>query len=628
MINKKITLNIIGFIFISIFIFTNNSKSQDLCSGVNIDNGAISMSVTSSTADFIGGQIGTFDQTSSGNVSGGMDWFAIDLQNNATSSIGAQLISSWSRTGGRNTTFEVVNLDNSTSPPIDATVHVQIFDETCAEIRNFCDVYTPRDSHIYDFSNLISNAGQVISTGNFAGKEGIVVITPVEECNIGIPSHRAIAFPRWQGDVTVNDLDNGVQYHSKMWARDTDTLFDCTITTPEGFSILDGVGDCRFESDTPSSLKRDFSTLPGSIASRSDLVLFSIVDNYGITTYNPFPFSSSVTYQPAIFDVNETPESCPPVSACFTRLGLNTALPNSDTPLPDSDMDGVLNVDDNCPDTPNPLQSDVDSDGAGDVCDDCPNDSTDSCDPMGSAAEEIDSTAGGTVQTADTNLTFEIPPNSVSTDTTISVTELMPGDPEADLVIGPNTGLGQIVAVYDLQPEGQMFSPPATLTIIVDVTSLNATQRANLDLYIFNDASGSYESLGAVCTITEAPPGTFTAECTASVDHFTSFALIGPLDTDGDGIPDDFPTGSDECDESDLSETVIIDGCDSGVENALFENGCTISDDIMECADGAKNHGKFVSCVSKLANGLKKDGLISGKKKGAIQSCAAQADLP
>ena len=99
---------------------------------------------------------------------------------------------------------------------------------------------------------------------------------------------------------------------------------------------------------------------------------------------------------------------------------------------------------------------------------------------------------------------------------------------------------------------------------------------------------------------------------------------IHAFDTDGDGIPDDV----DNCPESNLEQTIIIVGCDSGVENFLFEDGCTISDLIAECADGTKNHGKFVSCVSHLTNDWEKQKLISGKEKGAIQSCAAQADIP
>jgi hypothetical protein len=73
---------------------------------------------------------------------------------------------------------------------------------------------------------------------------------------------------------------------------------------------------------------------------------------------------------------------------------------------------------------------------------------------------------------------------------------------------------------------------------------------------------------------------------------------------------------------------VNIDGCNAGVTNTLFPNGCTISDRVASCAERASNHGQFVSCVSQLTNGLKDAGTISGQQKGAIQSCAARAHIP
>jgi predicted outer membrane repeat protein len=95
-------------------------------------------------------------------------------------------------------------------------------------------------------------------------------------------------------------------------------------------------------------------------------------------------------------------------------------------------------------------------------------------------------------------------------------------------------------------------------------------------------------------------------------------------DTDGDGIPDD----EDACPFSNLSDTVVIDGCDSNVDNLLFDDGCTISDLISQCAEDADNHGEFVSSVSHTTNYLKKIGKISGNEKGKIQNCAANADIP
>jgi hypothetical protein len=93
-------------------------------------------------------------------------------------------------------------------------------------------------------------------------------------------------------------------------------------------------------------------------------------------------------------------------------------------------------------------------------------------------------------------------------------------------------------------------------------------------------------------------------------------------DSDGDGIPD----SEDVCPDSDPSDTVIIDGCDSGVGNQLFDDGCTISDLVVACADDVSNHGEFVSCVAALSNDLKETGSIAGgRQKGAIRNCAAQA---
>lgn len=94
--------------------------------------------------------------------------------------------------------------------------------------------------------------------------------------------------------------------------------------------------------------------------------------------------------------------------------------------------------------------------------------------------------------------------------------------------------------------------------------------------------------------------------------------------SDGDGVPD----GRDECIGSSRSATVTIDGCDSGVANTTFANGCRISDQINDCAVAATNHGSFASCVSHLLNDLKKDGVITGSDKGAIQSCAGGASIP
>jgi len=114
------------------------------------------------------------------------------------------------------------------------------------------------------------------------------------------------------------------------------------------------------------------------------------------------------------------------------------------------------------------------------------------------------------------------------------------------------------------------------------------------------------------------PNTTFTLIDNVSVEP------LSPPDTDGDGVPDP----DDDCPVSNVDSTVVIDGCDTAVPNTISPDGCTISDQIAACAAGASNHGQFVSCVSHVTNELKKAGTITGQEKGAIESCAAQANIP
>jgi hypothetical protein len=100
-------------------------------------------------------------------------------------------------------------------------------------------------------------------------------------------------------------------------------------------------------------------------------------------------------------------------------------------------------------------------------------------------------------------------------------------------------------------------------------------------------------------------------------------------DSDGDGYGDSGALNNvcptDSCQGSDSEPTVIIDGCDSGVENQPLGEGCKMSDLIAQCAQGEGNHGEFVSCVAQLTNDWKDEGLISGEEKGTLQQCAARS---
>jgi formylglycine-generating enzyme required for sulfatase activity len=258
----------------------------------------------------------------------------------------------------------------------------------------------------------------------------------------------------------------------------------------------------------------------------------------------------------------------------FVNIGIGGRCARSGGCL-DTDEDSVCDDLDNCPSTANLLQIDTDSDGSGDLCDTCPGDPDDTCNADGSTAEEIPADEGGTIETPDGDLSIDVDPGDLSEDTTISVTETIHSDPEVDLTLGVSPGLGNAHAVYDLEPDGLVFDSSVTLTIMKDVSTLNQNQRDRLNLYIYSDTDGdtipdSFVPIpGCVCTVVEDPPGTFIATCTAEMDHFSTYAMISPLDTDDDGVADLFPPEEDNCrtvvnpDQTDSDSDGIGDACES-----------------------------------------------------------------
>lgn len=73
---------------------------------------------------------------------------------------------------------------------------------------------------------------------------------------------------------------------------------------------------------------------------------------------------------------------------------------------------------------------------------------------------------------------------------------------------------------------------------------------------------------------------------------------------------------------------IIIDGCNTDVAGDTAgigeEDLCA---EIQECANNAKNHGRFVSCVSKLLKDLRDDGIISNDERKSIRRCASRSDV-
>ncbi len=154
------------------------------------------------------------------------------------------------------------------------------------------------------------------------------------------------------------------------------------------------------------------------------------------------------------------------------------------------------------------------------------------------------------------------------------------------------------------------------LEVEMAVADANGTELANWALSNPSDVIGD--------TVGGNGDGGFTANDFVMGLAFDNTAKLSSSDSDGDGVPD----ADDLYPNSDVRPTVIIDGNDSGVENSVDVFGCTINDLVQIIAESSSNHGAFVKSVAKLTNDLKKDGLISGKEKGKIQSAAAKSSLP
>ncbi len=117
-----------------------------------------------------------------------------------------------------------------------------------------------------------------------------------------------------------------------------------------------------------------------------------------------------------------------------------------------------------------------------------------------------------------------------------------------------------------------------------------------------------------------APGAPATATNTGVI--YSNVTLVGPCVNDGgdadiDGVCDDF----DACLGSIVGGNVVVDGCDSGVANAVGADGCTINDQVADVTANTNNDRQFTRAMRRLLRRLFRSGAITRQEEADIRNC-------
>ena len=327
------------------------------------------------------------------------------------------------------------------------------------------------------------------------------------------------------------------------------------------------------------------------------------------------------------------------------------------TPPEDGDGDGVPDAIDEFPTDPTEW-TDTDGDGIGDNSDPDPlNPPVVACEPGSystTGAEPCEAApagtyvavAGATEAVACPVGTFSDSQGSVACQIApVGTFVSSPGSTEATLCAPGTYSDVEGAAACQLAPAGTYVAEAGATEAVAcpvgtfsDTEGSVACQAAPLGTYVAVTGSteatlcapGSYSDVVGAVSCALAPAGTYVAvagaaaptPCAVGYTSEVGATECYPIDTDGDGVPD----LSDAFPNSNLAATVAVGACESGVANQLFGSGASMNDLIAAAIAGAPNHGAVVNAVAALTNQWKGDGLISGKEKGAIQSCIDRSD--
>jgi hypothetical protein len=297
---------------------------------------------------------------------------------------------------------------------------------------------------------------------------------------------------------------------------------------------------------------------------------------------------------------------------CEEETSTTTSVPEAE--LKDTDNDGVPDFVDNCPFVSNLGQENGDSDSYGDACDNC-------FDYENEDQNDADGDGWGDVCD---NCPNAANPNQIDSDNDVigDICDICSNDPDNDI------DRDGVCSDKDGCPNDPAKIEPGLCPCGVPDTDSDDDGTPDCNDICPNDPYNDIDGDEVCGNLDNCPDTTNGDQANSDHDSIGNECDTCPYDPENDADDDTVCGDIDDCPGSFVAETVVIDGCDSRAENHLFDEGCTMRDLIATCENNANSHGEFVSCTAHLTNDWKGQKLISGKEKGAIQSCAGQADIP
>ena len=236
-----------------------------------------------------------------------------------TVSVGADAV-----LNNRNTWVQVSN----TSATESVWIHVQVIRSSgplnVCEESDFVDLLTPRDTVVYNMTEIRRNeAGAAVLPldpgidAAVANTKGFVFITPI----VGQNDRRAISFQNLIGNGVIFDIARNFGYRANALGRDAINLASNSILT--NGTVLDGT-TTGFQTILPGQFSFEVAVNAPALVV-ADVVIISFDDTYGVGPFDGYePVAGSSTIDPFIVGVTEDAISCSDFAlGCYHDLGIN-----------------------------------------------------------------------------------------------------------------------------------------------------------------------------------------------------------------------------------------------------------------------------------------------------------------